>query len=145
MGALNQAKAQAEADATREAARQAAFLPQEQLDRYAGQVTGIMGGYPAQFQTTNIPNPTPLQTALGVGTTLAGVYGAFSPQGKFAGNFGFNPFKAAEGGRFGYAGGGGSEDPMLEEMYEKYVAEMTELGIEPMPFRQFKEQAMADK
>ena len=34
---------------------------------------------------------------------------------------------------------------MLEEMYEKYVAEMTELGIEPMPFRQFKEQAMADK
>ena len=144
LGALNQAQAQAQADATREAARQAAFLPQEQLDRYAGQVTGIMGGYPAQFQTTNIPNPTPLQTALGVGTTLAGVYGAFSPQGKFAGNFGFNPFKA-EGGRIGYAGGGGSEDPMLEEMYEKYFAEMTELGIEPMPFRQFKEQAMADK
>ena len=57
----------------REAARQAAFLPQEQLDRYAAQVTGIMGGYPAQFQSTNIPNPTPLQTALGVGTTLAGI------------------------------------------------------------------------
>jgi len=35
-----------------------------------------MGGYPGQTQTTNIPNPTPLQTALGVGTTLAGVYGA---------------------------------------------------------------------
>ena len=49
---------------------------QEQLDRFAAQVTGIMGGYPAQFQTTNIPNPTPLQTALGVGTTLAGIYGA---------------------------------------------------------------------
>ena len=40
-----------------------------------------MGGYPAQFQTTNIPNPTPLQTALGVGTTLAGIYGAIkSPE-----------------------------------------------------------------
>ena len=75
LGALNQAQAQAVADAEREATRQAAFLPQEQLDRYAGQVTGIMGGYPAQFQTTNIPNPTPLQTALGVGTTLAGIYG----------------------------------------------------------------------
>ena len=62
---------------TREAARQAAFLPQEQLDRYAAQVTGIMGGYPAQFQSTNIPNPTPLQTALGIGTTLAGIYGGF--------------------------------------------------------------------
>ena len=78
LGALNQAQAQAQADATREAARQAAFLPQEQLDRYAAQVTGIMGGYPAQFQTTNIPNPTPLQTALGVGTTLAGIYGGLT-------------------------------------------------------------------
>ena len=67
LGALNQAQAQAQADAQREAARQATFLPQEQLDRFAGQVTGIMGGYPGQTQTTNIPNPTPLQTALGVG------------------------------------------------------------------------------
>jgi hypothetical protein len=79
LGALNQAQAQAQADATREAARQATFLPQEQLDRFAGQVTGIMGGYPGQTQTTNIPNPTPLQTALGVGTTLAGIYTGFKP------------------------------------------------------------------
>jgi hypothetical protein len=79
LGALNQAQAQAQADAQREAARQATFLPQEQLDRFAGQVTGIMGGYPGQTQTTNIPNPTPLQTALGVGTTLAGIYTGFRP------------------------------------------------------------------
>jgi len=76
LGALNQAQAQANLDAQREATRQAAFQPQEQLDRYAAQVTGIMGGYPGQTQTTNVPNPTPLQTALGVGTTLAGIYGA---------------------------------------------------------------------
>jgi len=76
LGALNQAQQQANLDASREAARQAAFLPQEQLDRFAAQVTGIMGGYPGSTQTTNIPNPTPLQTALGVGTTLAGIYGA---------------------------------------------------------------------
>ena len=82
LGALNQAQAQAQIDAQREATRQAAFLPQEQLDRFASQVTGIMGGYPAQFQTTNIPNPTPLQTALGVGTTLAGIYGATRPGAK---------------------------------------------------------------
>jgi hypothetical protein len=31
--------------------------------------------------TTNIPNPTPLQTALGVGSTLAGIYGGIT--GKF--------------------------------------------------------------
>ena len=84
LGALNQAQAQAQLDAQREAARQATFLPQEQLDRFAGQVTGIMGGYPAQFQSTVVPNPTPLQTALGVGTTLAGIYGAIkAPQGAF--------------------------------------------------------------
>jgi len=83
LGALNQAQAQAQLDAQREATRQATFLPQEQLDRYAAQVTGIMGGYPASFQTTNIPNPTPLQTALGVGTTLAGIYGGLTGKSNF--------------------------------------------------------------
>jgi len=43
-----------------------------------------MGGYPGQTQTTNIPNPTPLQTALGVGTTLAGIYGAVSDPSKLS-------------------------------------------------------------
>jgi len=81
LGALNQAQAQATLDAQREAARQAAFLPQQQLDRFAGQVTGLMGGYPAQTQQTVTPNPTPLQTALGVGTTLAGIYGAVKNPG----------------------------------------------------------------
>ena len=78
LGALNQAQEQAQLDATREAARQATFLPQQQLDRFASQVTGLMGGYPASAGTsqTATPNPTPLQTALGVGTTLAGIYGA---------------------------------------------------------------------
>ena len=77
LGALNQAQAQAQLDAQREAARQATFLPQQQLDRFAGQVTGLMGGYPASgTQQTVTPNPTPLQTALGVGSTLAGIYGA---------------------------------------------------------------------
>ena len=47
-----------------------------------------MGGYPGQTQTTNIPNPTPLQTALGVGTTLAGIYGGIKSAG--TGNFTFN-------------------------------------------------------
>ena len=88
LGALNQAQAQAQLDAQREAARQAAFLPQEQLDRYAAQVTGIMGGYPAAFQSTNVPNPTPLQTALGVGTTLAGIYGAINNPSSLSLNLG---------------------------------------------------------
>ena len=73
-GGLDRTLSQAQADATREATRQATFLPQEQLDRFAGQVTGIMGGYPAQFQTTNIPNPSPLQQVLGIGASLGGAY-----------------------------------------------------------------------
>ena len=81
LGAINQAQQQAQLDAQREAVRQAAFQPQEQLDRFAGQVAGIMGGYPGQVVQSNIPNPTPLQTALGVGTTLAGIYGGVT--GKF--------------------------------------------------------------
>ena len=89
LGALNQAQAQAQLDAQREANRMATFQPQEQLDRYAGQVTGLMGGVAGQgTQTTNIPNPTPLQTALGVGTTLAGIYGAVKNPGGIRFNMG---------------------------------------------------------
>ena len=90
LGAINQAQAQAQLDAQREAARQATYLPQEQLQQYAGAVTGIMGGYPAAFQSTNVPNPTPLQTALGVGTTLAGIYGSVK-------NAGVSPFTVKTG------------------------------------------------
>ena len=87
LGALDRGLAQAQTDADREAARMAAFQPQEQVDRYANLVTGIMGGYPGQTQTTNIPNPTPLQNALAIASTGAGIYKALG-QGAagFAGN-----------------------------------------------------------
>ena len=76
LGAINQAQAQAQLDAQREATRQAAFAPPEELNRFADITTGIMGGMRGTgTATTNIPNPTPLQTALGVGSTLAGIYG----------------------------------------------------------------------
>ena len=75
VGAVQQAQAQAQRDAEREANRMAAFEPQERLGFYGQGVTGLMGGYPVRSTTTNIPNPTPLQTALGVGSTLAGIYG----------------------------------------------------------------------
>ena len=81
LGALNQAQEQARLDATREATRMAAFQPQEELNRFADITTGIMGGMRGTGTTTsNIPNPTPLQTALGVGSTLAGIYGALQPK-----------------------------------------------------------------
>jgi len=89
LGALNQAQTQAGLDATREANRAAAFQPQEQLQNYGNLVTGIMGGMQGSgTATTNVPNPTPLQTALGVGTTLAGIYGGLSGKGNAGTNFG---------------------------------------------------------
>ncbi len=90
LGALNQAQTQAGYDATREANRMAAFQPQEQLQNYGNLVTGIMGGMQGSgTATTNVPNPTPLQTALGVGTTLAGIYGGLTKDNsQFNLNFG---------------------------------------------------------
>ena len=82
LGAINQAQQQAQLDAQREATRMAAFQPQEELNRFADITTGIMGGMRGTgTTTTNIPNPTPLQTALGTGATLAGIYGAIAKPG----------------------------------------------------------------
>ena len=84
VGAAQQAQEQAQLDASREAARMAAFEPQERLGFLGQGVTGLMGGYPVRTTTTNIPNPTPLQTALGVGSTLAGIYGTVTGQNSLA-------------------------------------------------------------
>ena len=74
MGAIDRSLDQARLDAQTEAARQAAFGPQQQLDRFAAQVTGLMGGYPGGTRQEFVPNPTPLQSALGIATTLGGLY-----------------------------------------------------------------------
>ena len=77
LGALNQAQTQAGLDATRQANQMAAYQPQEQLQNYANIVTGIMGGMAGSgSQQTQVPNPSPLQTALGAAATGAGIYGA---------------------------------------------------------------------
>ena len=76
VGAQQQAQAQATADAAREGKRMEAFEPYERLGFLGQGLTGIMGGYGNQYQFQQQPNPTPLQTALGTGATLAGIYGA---------------------------------------------------------------------
>jgi hypothetical protein len=76
VGATDQAQAQAEADATREGARMKAYEPYERLGYLGTGVTGLLGGYPGQYQSTVTPNPTPLQSALGIASTGAGIYGA---------------------------------------------------------------------
>jgi len=77
LGALNQAQTQAGLEATRQANQMAAYQPQEQIQNYANIVTGIMGGMAGSgSQQTQVPNPSPLQTALGAAATGAGIYGA---------------------------------------------------------------------
>ena len=75
VGATQQAQTQAEWDAERETNRMAAYEPYERMGYYGTGVTGIMGGYPGQYQWSSMPNPNPLQTALGVGATMGGMWG----------------------------------------------------------------------
>ena len=75
VGATQQAQTQAGMDAQREANRMAAYEPYERMGYYGTGVTGIMGGYPGQYQWSSMPNPNPLQTALGVGATMGGIWG----------------------------------------------------------------------
>ena len=76
VGAIQQAQSQAQLDAQREANRLQAFEPYERLGTFGSGVAQLISGYPGQRQFTTVPNPTPLQTALGIGAGLAGLYGA---------------------------------------------------------------------
>ena len=75
VGAIQQAQAQAQADAVRETARLETFEPFERLGTFGSGIAQLISGYRGRKQFTQVPNPTPLQTALGVGSTLAGIYG----------------------------------------------------------------------
>ena len=75
VGAADQAQAQAQLDATRETERLAAYEPLERLGFLGQGLTGLMGGYPQQYQFTSQPNPSPLASALGIGSTLGGIFG----------------------------------------------------------------------
>ena len=75
MGAQQQAQAQAVLDAEREQARMKAYEPYERMGYLGTGITGMLGGYPGQYQSQIQPNPSPLQTALGLGVAGAGIYG----------------------------------------------------------------------
>ena len=75
LGAVRQAQAQAQLDADRQLAQKAAYEPMERAGWFGGQVTGLMGGYPAQYSFAEQPQASPLSTALQAGTGLASIFG----------------------------------------------------------------------
>jgi len=81
LGAQNQAQKQAELAAQQQLAQQQLQQPMTAAQQYGSGVTSLIAGYPGQTQTTNLPSPNPMMTAIGAGGTLAGIYRAFNQPG----------------------------------------------------------------
>ena len=76
-GACQQSQAQAVLDAQREQNRLEAYEPYERLGYQQSGVASIASGAPGQYQSMVTPNPTPLQTALGIATVGGGLLGNY--------------------------------------------------------------------
>jgi hypothetical protein len=76
LGAGVQAQRQAELQAQQQLAQQQLQQPMQAAQQYGAGVTSLIAGYPGQTQQTMTPSPSPISTALGVGSTLAGIYRA---------------------------------------------------------------------
>jgi hypothetical protein len=81
LGAQNQAQRQAQLGAQQQLAQQQLQQPLTAANAYGSGVTSLIAGYPGQTQTTTMPSPNPMMTAIGAGGTLAGIYRAFNQPG----------------------------------------------------------------
>jgi hypothetical protein len=74
LGSQQQAREQAELEAQRQLAYQQAYQPLQATQTLGSGVMGLISGYPQTTQQTITPSPSPLSTALGTASTLAGIY-----------------------------------------------------------------------
>ena len=88
LGSQQTAQAQSLLEAQKQLAYQQAYQPLQAAQTYGQGVMGLISGYPGQTQQTVAPSPSPLQTALGAGATLAGIYKALQPTQAPVFNFG---------------------------------------------------------
>ena len=78
LGATQQAQTQAVLDAQRVANQLASQERFDRLSQLGSGVIGLMGGSPARTSIAQTPTASPLASALGIGSTLAGIYGAIT-------------------------------------------------------------------
>jgi len=78
LGGLQQAQDQAGLAAQQQLAQAQAQQPIQAAQTLGSGIMGLISGYPGQIQQTVQPTPSPLQTALSTGATLAGLYKGFS-------------------------------------------------------------------
>ena len=83
LGAGQQAQSQAVLDAQRQATQTAAYEPYQRLGTYGAGVSSLISGYPAQYGQQSVPSASPLQSALGMGVGLAGLYGGLTGKNPF--------------------------------------------------------------
>ena len=77
LGGALQTQRQAELAAQQQLAQQQLMQPLQATQALGSGITSLISGYPGGQQTTTQPSPSPLQSALGLGATLAGIYRAF--------------------------------------------------------------------
>jgi hypothetical protein len=78
LGGLQQAQTQAGLAAQQQLLQAQAQQPIQAAQTLGSGIMGLISGYPGQVQQTVQPTPSPLQTALSTGATLAGLYKGFS-------------------------------------------------------------------
>jgi len=78
LGGLGQAQQQAELSAQQQLAQQQFQQPLQAAQQYGSGIMGLISGYPGSQQVGQVPVPGLAQTAIGAGTTLAGIYGAMT-------------------------------------------------------------------
>ena len=77
LGGLQQAQSQAQLAAQQQLKQQQMMQPLTAAQQYGSGVTSLIAGYPGQVSMGQQAVPSPLQTAIGAGATLAGIYRAF--------------------------------------------------------------------
>ena len=76
LGGLQQAQQQAQLSAQQQLAQQQLYQPLTNAQQYGSGIMGLISGYPGGSTIGQTPVPGIAQTAIGAGTTLAGIYGA---------------------------------------------------------------------